>query len=188
MAEQIKDYFSPFTDSINELKKYLSDHSLITDLISKLVITFGVVLIVGGLYLMITDGGTSAQTVKTMVSAVDWVPGTPFYMGGLENMSASTVGLVAWIIGLDLLLVGLGLWVRHTLARFAAMAIFALSAYFQLIQFLHFGIVGAPAATAQLCADGVFVYFLFSKFDQKTDIIKQMSLKTTPEQRELLKR
>ena len=137
---------------------------------------------------MMTDTGISAQYVKTMVSAVDWVPGIPFYMSSLENMSASIVGLVAWIIGLDLFLVGLGLWVRHVLARFAGMTIFALSAYFQLIQFLHLGIVGAPAAAAQLCADGVLVYFLFSKFDQKTDIMKQLSIKATSEQIDILKR
>lgn len=187
MLEEIKEYFSPFTDSINKLRKYLSDRTLITDLISKLVITFGVVLIVGGLYLMITDAGNSTQTVETMVSAVDWVPGIPFYIANLENVSASIIGLVAWIVGLDLLLVGLGLWVRNELARFAALAIFALSAYFQLIQFLHLGIVGAPAATVQLCADGFLIYFLFSKFDQKTDAMKQLLLKAAADQIDILK-
>jgi lysylphosphatidylglycerol synthetase-like protein (DUF2156 family) len=179
MLEEIKEYFSPFTDSINKLRKYLSDRTLITDLISKLVITFGVVLIVGGLYLMITDTGTSTQAAKTMLSAVNWVPGIPFYIADLENVSASIIGLALWIVGLDLLFVGLGLWVRNELARFAALAIFALSAYFQLIQFLHWGIIGAPIAAAQLCADGVLGYFLFSKFDQKTNVIKQLSLKAT---------
>ena len=186
MLEEVKEYFSPFTDLINKVRKYLSDRTLITDLITKLMITFGVVLIVGGLYLMITGAGTSTEAVKTMVSAVDWVPGIPFYIANLGNASASIVGLVSWIVGLDLLLVGLGLWVRNELARFAALAIFALSAYFQLIQFLHWGIVGAPTATVQLCVDGFLIYFLFSKFDQKTDAMKQLFLKAATERIEIV--
>jgi lysylphosphatidylglycerol synthetase-like protein (DUF2156 family) len=162
-----------------EIKDRFSDRPLVTDLTAKLVITFGVVLIVGGLYLMMTDPGASTQAVqtslavKTAVSTVNWVPGIPFYIGDLGSLSASTVGLVSWFVGLDLLLVGLGLWVRHKVARFTALIIFVLAACFQFIQFLQFGILGAPTSVLEFCVDGILVYFLFSKFDSQTGLKTQ---------------
>jgi hypothetical protein len=169
MLKEEKNYFS-------SPGKYLSNRTLITDLIAKLVITFGVVLIVGGLYLMVTDVDASSQVAKTSlaaktaVSLFNWVPGIPFYIGDLANLSASTVGLVSWLVGLDLLLVGLGLWVRHTLARFTALMIFVLAAFFQFVQFLYLGILGAPTSVIELCIDGILIYLLFSKFDSQTGL------------------
>jgi hypothetical protein len=174
MLRGAKDYFSPLVDPVNKLRKYLSDRALITDLTAKLVITFGVVLMIGGLYLMITDPGASNQAAQSMVSTVGWVPGIPFYIGNIASSSASTAGLVAWLVGLDLLLVGLGLWVRHKLARFTTVLIFGLSACFQFIKFLYVGVMGAPAAFAQVCIDAVLIYFLISKFDSPTGIKKQL--------------
>ncbi len=173
MLKEVEDYFSPVIDPINKLRKYLSDRILITDLISKLVITFGVVLIIGGLYLMITASSQVPQTssaINSVVSVADWIPGIPFYIGNLANTSVTTIGLVSWFVGLDLLLVGLGLWVRHKLARFTALAIFALSACFQFIQFLFLGILGASTSVIELCVDIILVYFLFSRFDSQTGL------------------
>jgi hypothetical protein len=169
MLKEEKSYFS-------SVGRYLSNRTFITDLIAKLIITFGVVLIVGGLYLMITDGNASSQVVqtslsaKTAVSLFNWVPGIPFYIGDLANLSTSTVGLVSWLVGLDLLLVGLGLWVKHRLARFTALMIFVLATFFQFVQFLYLGILGAPTSVIELCIDGILVYFLFSKFDSQTGL------------------
>jgi hypothetical protein len=174
MSQGTKNYFSPLTDSVNEIRKYLSDRALITDLTAKLVITFGVVLIIGGFYLMITDPSGSTQAAQTIVSVVNWVPGIPFYIGELANSSASIVGLVSWFVGLDLLLVGLGLWIRHRLARFTALIIFVLAAYFQFIQFLYFGFLGAPTSIIELCVDAILVYFLLSKFDSQKGLRKQL--------------
>jgi len=154
-----------------KLKGYLSDRTLITDLVAKLTITCGVVLIVSGLYLMIVNPSASSQValsnqgVQSAVSAVDWIPGIPFYVGGLSNVGAITVGSVSWILGVDLLLVGLGLWVRHWLARLAAITIFGLAAFFQFIQFLLLGVIGSPISVIELFVDGAIVYCLFSKFD-----------------------
>jgi hypothetical protein len=167
MTEVIKSYFL-------KVKKYLSDHALITDLIARLIITFGVILIVGGLYLMIvnpsmlTQISQTNQVTQSPISTVAWIPGIPFLVNDLGNLAAVIVGSVSWIIGVDLLLVGLGLWVRHRLARFAAIAIFSLAAFFQFIQFLLFGFVGSPLSVVELCVDVTLVYLLFSKFDTKT--------------------
>ena len=180
MLGEAKNFFSPLTDQINKLKKYLSDRILITDLVSKLVITFGMVLIVGGLYLILTGAGISNQAAQSMVSAVSWVPGIPFYIGDIANVSASSAGLVSWLIGLDLLLVGLGLWVRHRLARFTALAIFALAALFQFIQFLFLGSLGAPASVFDLCVDVILVFFLFSRFDSQIVLKKDLPIYGAP--------
>ena len=107
MLRELKNYLAPVTNYIQKIRGYLSNRPFITDLIAKLVITFGVVLIVGGLYLMIADAGASTQiaqtNLKSVVSTVDWVPGIPFFIGDLVNLSASIVGLVSWFIGVDLL-------------------------------------------------------------------------------------
>jgi len=163
MAKIVKSYFFA-------LKKYLSDRAFVTDLVTKLVITFGVVLIVSGLYLMIVNPSASAQTngAQSALSASDWIPGIPFYIGALSNVSAIIVGSVSWILGVDLVLVGLGLWVRHRLARLAAMMFFALAAFFQFVQFLLLGVIGSPISIIEFFIDAILVYFLFSEFDTRT--------------------
>jgi lysylphosphatidylglycerol synthetase-like protein (DUF2156 family) len=135
-----------------------------------IIITAGMVLIVSGLYLMIKDASALTQVaqtnlVKSAVSAADWIPGIPFYVGDLANASISVIGLVSWILGIDLLLVGLGVWVRHRLARLAALVIFGLAAFFQFVQFLLLGILGSPISIIELCVDGIIVYCLISRFD-----------------------
>lgn len=167
MAAIITAYFS-------KLKTYLSDHTLITDLMAKLIITFGVVLIVGGLYLLISNPDNAAQAVtasqtrQSAVSIVNWVPGIPFNIGDLATLGTSTIGLICWITGVDLLLVGLGLWVRHKFARIAAITIFVFAASFQFIQFITLGLLGSPISILQVSIDGVIAYFLFSAFDKAT--------------------
>lgn len=183
MLNEVKGYFSPVTDLINKLKKYLSYRIIITDLISKLVITFGVVLIVGGLYLMITASGSAPQTssaINSVLSVADWIPGIPFYINALANNSLTTIGLVSWFVGLDLLLVGLGLWIRDKFARFTALTIFALSALFQFIQFLYAGILGAPTSFIVLCIDAILVYFLLSRFDTQTGLNYKLPSDVSP--------
>jgi hypothetical protein len=180
MLSEIKKYFfTPVTDSITKLKKYLSDFTFITDLITKLVITFGVMLIVGGLYLMMAVAGQGAQTtsaISSVLSIVDWIPGVPVYINQLANTSPTTIGIISWIVGLDLLLVGLGLWVRHRLARFTALAIFALAAIFQFVQVLYGGIMGATGAFFGLVMDGILFYFLLSKYDPQTGQKNQLTV------------
>ena len=168
MLNEIKNLYSPVTDVINKIKKYLSNYELITDLICKLVITFGVVLLIGGLSLIFTNGAVSTQTIQTVVSSINWVPGIPYNMSNLLNLSTSTIGLATWFIGLDLLLMGLGLWVRHRLARFTAILIFGLAACFQFIEFIYAGLIGSPASLIGIIADVLIVYFLFARFDSKS--------------------
>ena len=170
MSQSTNDLFSPITDSVKKLGKYLSDRTLITDLIAKLVITFGVVLIIAGLYLMMDGPGGSSSATQSMILTVNWIPGIPFYIGNLANVSASAAGLASWFVGLDLLLVGLGLWVRHKFARFTALMFFALAAFFQFVQFLYFGVLGAGISLVQFCIDGLLIYFLLSRFDSQINV------------------
>jgi lysylphosphatidylglycerol synthetase-like protein (DUF2156 family) len=149
---------------------YLADQTLITGVLAVIIIIVGVILIVSGLYLMVRDASTltpAAQTnlAKSAVSDVDWIPGIPFYVGDLAKSNITVIALVSWILGIDLLLVGLGVRVRHRLARLAALVIFGLAGFFQFVQFLLLGILGSPVSVIQLCVDGVIVYCLLSKFD-----------------------
>jgi uncharacterized membrane protein len=103
------------------------------------------------------------------------VPGIPFYFGKLIGVSSSTIGLVSWFIGLDLLLVGMGLWVRSGVARLLALATFALAACFQFFQFVNSGVEGAPASVEVLGVEAVLVYFLLRRFDAQKAAAKQTS-------------
>jgi hypothetical protein len=158
-----------------KLNVYLSNHALITDLIAKFTITFGVVLIVGGLYLMVGNPGAPIYVVQTtqvgnqiVLTVVDWIPGVPFYVGDLANLDAVVAGSAYWIVGVDLLLVGLGLWVRHKFARLAGIIIFGIAAFFNFTQLMLSGLLGSPVSVLVLLINGIFVYLLFSKFDAPT--------------------
>ena len=149
---------------------YLSDRT-ITGLLARLIISFGVALVIAGLHFMTVylrasmQGSQTDFAVSSAVSALDWIPGIPFYIGDLANFSLTAIGLVSWILGISLVLVGLGLRAKHQLARLAASAIFASAAFFQFVQFLLLGILGSPTSVIELCVDGVIVYLLLSRFD-----------------------
>jgi hypothetical protein len=179
MSGEVKGYLSKPNSYILKFKKYINDRTLITDLLTKFIITFGVVLIVGGLYLMMTDPGASTQVAQTsatqsVVSTMDWIPGIPFYINSLVNVGTSAIGLVSWILGIDFLLVGLGFWVRNQIARLIGLMIFILAAAFQFVQFINLGIMGSPTSIIELLVDGIFIYFLFSKFESQAAMRKQL--------------
>ena len=172
MANNIKSWISPLKNFIVELKKYTSDRPNVTDLISKLIITFGVVLIVGGLYLMIIASGlsgkSSSSATELAIGVINWIPGVPFYIGDLASSGVTLIGIVSWIMGVDLLLIGLGCWVRHRIARIISFAIFFLAACFQGIQLLYMGVLISPASLVVLCVDLTLAYFVFSRFDSQS--------------------
>ena len=180
MSGEVKNYLSKLNSYILKFKKYINDKTLVTDLLTKLLITFGVILIVGGLYLMMTDPGASTQIAQTksatqsIVNTIDWIPGIPFYISSLVNVDATAIGLVSWILGIDFLLVGLGLWVRNQIARWIGLMIFILAAAFQFAQFVNLGIMGSPASIIELLVDVIFVYLLFSKFEPQAALRKQL--------------
>jgi hypothetical protein len=176
----VNSILNPLSELAEAITKYTSKEAFITDLLSKFLITFGTVLIVGGLFLMLSNASNFGESSKIAIDALSWVPGVPFNLGDLVESSASAIGLIIWIVGIDLLVVGLGFWSRHVLARWAGLTFFSMSAIFQSIQFLYFGIGGVPASTVILLIDMVIIYFVFAKFDLKrkakdNGIIKELN-------------
>jgi len=162
--EALDSLFAPLKKPLVVFQNYTSDKVLVTDLLSKFVITFGTVLIVGGLYLMLFNAG-STNSSKLAVDILSWVPGIPFNVYDLTACSASILGLVTWIIGVDLLVIGLGFWVRHSFARWVGLIFFGSATAFQFIQFIYWGITGALSSLVSLICDAVIFYFLFTRFD-----------------------
>ena len=160
---------------MSKLKNYSTNRALITDVLTVIIIATGAALVIGGLFLMIKDATASTQVAqinlaKSAVSAVDWIPGIPFYIGDLAKTSAVIIGLVSWILGIDFFLVGLGVWVRNQLARFAAFLIFGSAAFYQFVQFLLLGILGSPMSIIELSVDGAIVFCLLSRFDSAENL------------------
>jgi hypothetical protein len=156
-------------NTLTSIKKNLANKSLITDLITVLVITFGVVLIYTGIILITANppqgnsqGGLTSQFA---ISVVNSIPGVPFAMADLSQYSLAAIGLVSWIIGLNLMVIGLGLWVKHRFARTVALIVFGLATVFQFFQFLLLGVMGSPIAIIQIGINCTITFMLFLKYD-----------------------
>ena len=160
-----------FKKFLTRARKHLNNRELITNILSYLIITLGVVLIVGGLYLIILDPSASGQSVQTNVagrSVIDttaWIPGVPFFVSDIASCSITAIGLVSWLMGINLLLTGLGLWIRHRLARLVALGIFSISSVIQFAQFLLLGMIGSPYSIVLFIFNSTIAYFLFTRFD-----------------------
>lgn len=144
----------------------VKSRSLTAGVLSITSITLGVVVLIGGLFLIILDAilpvkanGTSL-TVHSVAFILDMLPGIPLCISDLISSGITVAGLISWLVGLDILLVGLGLWAKHKMARRIAFLLFLLAAYFDFIQFLLFGFVGSPNSAVGLSLNGLIVYFL----------------------------
>lgn len=148
-----------------------SNRPLVSDFMAKLVITFGIVLIVSGLALMLSDSSLVSETpladsaIDSAVGVISWVPGTPFNAKELVSFNVTAAGLVTWVTGIDLLLIGLGVWIRHRIAHLAAAVMFGLATIFQCQQFITMGIKGAPASITGIAVNVIIAYFLFTVFN-----------------------
>jgi len=87
-------------------------------------------------------------------------PGIPFGPADLATSSESIGGIVVWMLGLDILLVGLGLWIRHRYARWIGVTIVGLAAFFDFVQFLLYGLLGAPGSVIELVVNSLILYSL----------------------------
>jgi hypothetical protein len=89
------------------------------------------------------------------------IPGIPFELGDLINSGGLTlVGIALWVVGFDVLLVGLGLWARSKLAKWVALMVFSVAAFFDLVQFLLLGLLGSPSSVIGIFVNGLIVYLL----------------------------
>jgi hypothetical protein len=78
------------------------------------------------------------------------------------------VGFVSWIVGLDFLLIGLGLWVRHKLARLVGLVVFILALFFECLQILFLGLFGASLSIVKIAITVAILYLLYSKYEPLT--------------------
>jgi lysylphosphatidylglycerol synthetase-like protein (DUF2156 family) len=146
------------------------NRSLVTDALLLVPITLGVLLLVAGLLIIILSASLPAQasdvdsTTQSIVFVMSQIPGVPLNFNDLANGSLTMIGMVSWIIGLDIILIGLGLRARSRFAKWIAMGVFVIAAFFDLVTFLNVGILGSFGAFIGIFINGFFVY-LFSKVD-----------------------
>lgn len=139
----------------------------IEDMLFLITITFGVSLLVGGLSITIFAASLPAKvsgidaTTKSVVFVMGQIPGIPFELSDLINNGGLTwVGIALWIVGLNILLIGLGLWARSKLAKWVAVMFFSAAAFFDFIQFLLSGLLGSPTSVVGIFVNGLIVYLL----------------------------
>lgn len=122
-------------------------------------LAFGSVLMVASSGLLVDAYGIKLEG-QFASSIVGQFPGVPLPLGELNSQGAAVIGLSITVLGLDMLLVGLGLWTRNKLARWLAIVIFGLAAYFDFVQFLLLGLLGAPTSTIGIAVNSLMVYTL----------------------------
>lgn len=138
----------------------------VANLLALVQTAIGVSLLIGGLFLLLADAALLVKpyeigpTVQALSYLVDAFPGVPVPMEDLVGYGITAVGIVVWIVGFNLLLIGLGLWIRHKLAIDVALVIFLLAAYFDFVEFLFSGVLGAPASVVGVSLNGLIVYAL----------------------------
>jgi hypothetical protein len=142
----------------------LFNKSHIEDTLFLLTATLGIVLMIGGLatiiiatnlFSQISDSILLQQSISTVLSVI---PGIPFNISDLNGFGLTATGLTTWIVGINLLVIGLGIYQKNTLAKWAAILIFALAAYFSFVQFILLGVIGAPIALIELIINGVILF------------------------------
>ncbi len=152
------------------IKKLLlqPDKSSVARILFVTLVTFGIILLIGGLFLIAlamnlpTELSDTDSITQSVASIINQIPGVPVNVNDLTNLTM--IGIVSWIIGLNILLIGLGLWVKSKLAKWTALGIFALATLTDFIQFLLSGILGSPGAIPGVLINGTFLYFI-SKLD-----------------------
>lgn len=133
--------------------------------VSRLSMIAGGVMLIGGLLLIFIDSATAESDsfrniALSAVQTVEQVFGFPLPSYGFANNSISAIGIVALIVGVDLLMISLGLSVRSKIARWIAAIIFSLATFFDFSLFLLQGLLGAPAALPGTLINGLMVYIL----------------------------
>jgi len=137
------------------------------EIISLVSIGLGSVLLASSLLMLVLDTGFfMSSTHVSMVSnnflnTVAQLPGIPFDLTELKTSPSTISGILVWILGLDIVLVGLGIWVKNRLARYAGITVFGLAAYFNFVKFLLFGILGSPSSIIELAVNSTILYLLF---------------------------
>jgi lysylphosphatidylglycerol synthetase-like protein (DUF2156 family) len=125
----------------------------------------GSAMLVEGLLLIfvdltVTESDTLRNVALSSVQTLEQVIGFPLPLYGFANNSLSAIGTATGIVGFDLLMVSLGLWVRSKMALWIATIIFALATFFDFALFLLQGLIGAPASLPGTFINGLIVYAL----------------------------
>jgi len=133
--------------------------------ISLFSIGLGAILLVSGLLMLFVDGSLSSTRASLVsnnfLSTVAQFPGIPFNLTDLTSSPAAVGGIVVWVLGIDIMLVGLGLWIKNKLARYFAVTVFGIAAFFDFTNFLLSGVLGAPSSVTELLVNSALLYCLF---------------------------
>jgi len=147
-------------------KLFTPEQILVEQILFIASVTIGIILLIGGLFLVAialnlpaTPSSEIESITQSVALIIDQIPGVPVNINDLTSLTL--IGVVSWITGLNILLIGLGLWVKSKLAKWIAFGVFAFAAITDLFQFLLSGIIGAPGAVPGILINAVFLYFIY---------------------------
>lgn len=134
--------------------------------VSLLLTIFGIAMVIGGVFSIVADitlpmnADTARSNLFFTLQSVDQILGFPLPANEMINNSITIVGISTCVIGLDLLVVSVGLRAKNKLALWIAIIILALAAYFDVVSFLFQGLLGAPASVPGAIINVLVLYVL----------------------------
>ena len=144
------------------MKPVAKSISLFSICLGWLLLALGLLLSVGETNSLLSP--TFATSVSNnILSIVAKLPGVPFDMTELGASSPVVSGIIVWILGLDIVLLGFGLWMRSRFARYVGITVFGLAAFFDFVEFLMNGFVGASASVIEMMINSTVLYYLFKR-------------------------
>ena len=115
-----------------------------------LLAVLGGIMLIGGSYTILADRvlPLSADATRTSTSfamqAMDETLGFPLPTNYMVSESLSAIGFSTLLIGVDLLVLSVGIRAKNKLATWVALFILVLAVFFDFVAFLYQGILGAP--------------------------------------------
>jgi len=142
------------------MKTVANGISLFSICLGWLLLALGLLISVGETNSFLSPAyATSVST--NILSIVGKFPGIPFDVTELGTSSAIISGIIVWILGIDIILLGFGLWMRSRFARYVGITVFGLATFFDFVEFLMNGFVGAPASVIEMIINSTVLYCLF---------------------------
>jgi hypothetical protein len=139
----------------------------VADIVFLLTVTFGVISLVGGFSIILFTASLPARisgisaVEESVIFVVSQIPGIPLEFGDLISSGGlNAVGVALWIMGFNILLIGLGLWTKSKAAKWIAFGVFSVATFMEFVQFLLLGVLGSPSSVVGIFVNGLIVYMI----------------------------
>jgi hypothetical protein len=135
-------------ETIDYTKKEPSKLRTISDIVTDVMLSIGLVALVSGIYILTRaqdpTGGPSDVVYQMVVSILDQLPGLPFSINLSKNNNLVALGFFTIFLGLSTLWVGYGLWKKIYVARVSGIVLYSFAIIADMINIMYYKLVYTP--------------------------------------------